>query len=229
MERDFVDIVEDVVNDINLTLDVKSVVGPRINLCDTLFLTKLKIITDESGNQYKITDFLDNEWIEVEVIGASPFPYVGSVVICPDINYQHGTPSSTNEEYLDMDAETFEKMPLVWLLEPYDEVFFGLESSVERDSKFTIFFLDETDEAQWLNTEHHRLVIKPQSNLRSAFIKVIENAPLFKTYASYNQKPRARFGVFVQNVGPDKKIINEDLSGVELTAGIERFKCSTEC
>ena len=227
--KDLTEIIGEVIDNINLTLNVESIVGNKIFLCETLHLTVLKIVEDSVGNQYKIIDFLNDEWIEVEPIGASPDPFDDSVVICPSITYLYGTPSSVSNEYVDLDAETRKKTPFIWLLENYDEEFFGAESSIERNSSIRCFFMDETDEVKWTNSEHHRLVIQPMQNLTDAFVSSIKSDPLFKTFSTYSQKPRVRFGVYVENKGNESKIFDEDLSGCELKGNFERYKCSKKC
>jgi len=228
MNKDLSVIIDEVVQKIDLSLDVLSIVGAKIFLCNTLHLTIGKIIQDSIGNQYKIIDFLLNEWIEVVPYSGAPDPFDDSVVICPKICYFSGAPASLNVEYLDKEADTRDKTPLIWLLENYEEDFFGRESSIERTSRFHLFFLDENDEVEWTTKEHHTLVLQPLENLIDAFIQVIENDRTFKTIEVFTKIPRARFGKYRDDRGNERKILDENFSGIELSASFQKFK-STKC
>lgn len=232
MKEDLTVILETVVNKIDVVLDVKDIQANKIFLCNTLHLTLKKIITDSSGNRYKITEFKLNEYIVVEPYSGAPAQFTGLTVTCPSITYLHGAPATTNNEYNDIDADSREKTPLIWLLEKYEEDFFGRESSVERNSRFRLFFLDETNETEWTSKEQHTNVIQPLMNLCDAFVEVIEKDRTFKTLEVYTKIPRVKFGVYRDNHGNERKIMDEDFSGIELSASFEKFKsykCKTNC
>lgn len=222
--KDLSVIFEDQIAKIDLVLNVIDVQGARIFLCDTLHLTTKKLITDSFGNLYKITDFLLNEWIDVVAYNGAPDQFNSETVKCPEICFFSGAPASINNEYIDKETDTRDKTPLIWLLENYEEDFFGRESSVERKSKFRLFFLDETDEVEWTSKQHHTFVIQPLINLCERFIEIFENDRTFKTIDVFTKIPRVRLGVYVDNQGNDRKIIDEDFSGIELSASFEKFK-----
>lgn len=227
--EDLTEIVKNIVDSIDLSIDVNSIVGNKLFVCETLQLTIGKIVTNQSNDEYIVIDFLNNEWIEVEPYGATINPFDDTVVNAPDVTYFYGTPASVNNEYLQIDARTKKKTSFIWLLENYEEEFGGAESSIERKSKFKLFFLDEANEPKWINAEHHRFVIQPMNNLIKAFTNAISENPIFKNFTTVSTKPRARFGVYTVNKGNTKKIIDEDLSGSELSIDLEKFKCKNYC
>lgn len=226
---DLTEIVKGIVEDIDLNISISSIVADKLFVCNTLQLTIGKIVKNQAGDEYTIIAFLNNKWLQVAPVGGSPVPYADTIVVAPDVTYFHGTPASVNNEYQQIESEAKRKTSFVWLLENYDEEFGGAESSVERNSKFRLFFLDEANEPKWTNEEHHRLVVQPQNNLIKAFTDAITANPLFKTWSTVSQKPRSRFGVYIENKGNAKKIIDEDLSGAELTINLEKFKCKNNC
>lgn len=232
MKKDLALIIEEKVDAINIVLDVVNIVGTRIYLCNTLHLTLRKLIKDSSDNLYKITDFKLNDWIEVEPYSGSPAQFDSESLECPAICFFTGAPASLNNEYLDKDSDTRDKTPLVWLLENYTEDFKGRESSIERTSRFRLFFLDENNEEEWITKEHHTNVVQPLINLSEAFIDVLAEDRKFKTIEIFTQIPRVRFGKYRDDHGNERKIIDENLSGIELSASFEMFKsykCKNNC
>ena len=106
-----VDIIRGIINDIDLVIEVESTNGVRVDVCSTLHITVGKIVTDALGQEYKVTDFSNNEWIDVEPFGATVDPFAGATITAPPILFLHGSPSSTNSEYLETDTQTLEKTP----------------------------------------------------------------------------------------------------------------------
>ena len=220
-----VDIIEGIISQIDLNLTVKSTDGQIIELCDTLHITVGKIVKDELGNEYRVTEIVFNESITVVPIGSAPL-FSGSTVVAPEITFLHGSPISTNEEYNKvLDRDSLKKTPFIWLLESYEYENGSRDSSVVASYSARLFFLD-LYYREWLNDEHNELAIKPMENLVQAFKNVIETDYSFKTLDSFRSRVRPRFGVEVANKGSRDKIINEDLSGVEVNMSIELFDLS---
>ena len=220
-----VDIIEGIISKIDLNLTVKSTDGQLIELCDTLHITVGKIVKDELGNEYRVTDIVFNESITVVPIDSAPL-FSGSTVVAPEITFLHGSPISTNEEYNKiLDRDSLKKTPFIWLLESYEYENGSRDSSIVASYSARLFFLD-LYYREWLNDEHNELAIKPMENLVRAFKNVIETDYSFKTLESFRSRVRPRFGVEVANKGSRDKIINEDLSGVEVNMSIELFDLS---
>ncbi len=220
-----VDIIEGIISQIDLNLTVKSTDGQVIELCDTLHITVGKIVKDELGNEYRVTDIVFNESITVVPIDSAPL-FSGSTVVAPEITFLHGSPISTNEEYNKvLDRDSLKKTPFIWLLESYEYENGSRDSSIVASYSARLFFLD-LYYREWLNDEHNELAIKPMENLVRAFKNVIETDYSFKTLDSFRSRVRPRFGVEVANKASRDKIINEDLSGVEVNMSIELFDLS---
>ena len=125
--KDLTDILEEIVDSMDLTIPVSYVLGDKIFVCKTLHLRELRVIEDENGNEYNVLDVLNDTWIQVEPIGSSPVPFEGETVVCPPVQFMFGTPRSMDSEYASIAVESGDKTPLVYLLEPYREVTFGVK------------------------------------------------------------------------------------------------------
>ena len=226
MANNLVDIVKGIVAQIDLNLTVLSITGDTVFLCSTLHFTPGSTVLDESGDPHTVTEIMDNAYVKTDPV------FTGDVLTAPSITVLHGSPASTNNEYLGLEQVSRDKLPLIWLLESYDYEEMPLDSSILAKFEARMFFMDLTYEELWINDEHNDLAIKPMENLQVAFRNVIENNYSFKRLQSYRVKVRPRFGVDVTDRGSDKKIINEDLSGVEVNMTIELYDlsiCNSNC
>ena len=226
MDSNLVDIVRSIIAEINTTLSVLSIDANKIFLCNTLHLTIDDFVEDEFGNQYRITEFKINEYIIVEPINHTE-DFSGSIVIAPDITYLHGDPKSTNEEYGQRDQLTRNKTPFIWLVESYNYNKPKSDSSIDGSFNARLFFMDWANTEKWENDDHNNYVIKPMENLVRAFLSVIENDFNFKTLEDVNSFIRVRFGD--KESRPDALVIDEDLSGVDLSFKIEVYDLATCC
>lgn len=222
----FVDILRYIIAQISLSIVVQSTNGTRIFVCDTKCISLYKTVTDALGNKYKVTDFLWNEWVDVVPIGNSPLLFSGITLVANQPLYLHGSPSSINSEYLLIDQKTTKKTPFIWMLETFEYTDLPRDSSIEAKGDLRLFFMDWADEAKWSNDEHNNYVIKPMENLVNMFLEVIENDYTFKTLGPVQRRPRPRFGVEITNRGSDRKIIQEDLSGIEVNFTLEVYDTS---
>ncbi len=217
-----VNILKDTISLVDLNVNVLSIVGNRIYVCKTLHITVTKIVKDELGNEFKVTAFSNNDWIEVEPYGHS-LSFTGSIVVAPSITFLHGSPASTNQEYVQISQSTLDKTPFIWLLEPYDEEDGDKDSALDCSFNGRMFFMDWANEPKWKNVEHNTNVIVPMENLRDALKLAIEGSYSFRSSTTLRSKPRSRFGVVVSDKGSTKKIINEDLSGIEVSFNLDLF------
>lgn len=221
-----VDILKGIISKIDLNLNVKSIDGSRVYLCNTLHLTTTKIVQDTLGNEYRVTALSLNEWVELEPLNGAPV-FNDTTLKAPKITFLHGSPMSVNNEYVHvLERKTLDKTPFIWLVESYEYENGSRDSSIVANYSARLFFLDWANIRDWLNSDHNELAIKPMENLVRAFKNVIEQDYSFKTLEDFRSRVRPRFGVEVANKGSDKKIINEDLSGVEVSMNIELFDLS---
>lgn len=226
MANNLVDIVKGIVSSIDLNLTVISITTDTVFLCSTIHVTVGSTVGDGLGNSYIVTDLMDNAFIKVVAISGAPAQFAGVVVVAPSVTVLHGSPASTNNEYLDIEQVSRDKTPFIWLLESYEYDQTALDSSVIVKYDARLFFMDLTHEELWINDQHNNLAIKPMENLQIAFKEVIDNDFTFKRMGNYRVRVRPRFGVEVTNKGSDEKIINEDLSGVEVNMTIELYDFS---
>ena len=227
--ENLVDIVRAIIEKIDLNIPVINIIGGyRIFVCNTLHITLGKIVKDEFGNDYKVTDFSFNEWVDVEPVG-TVLPFNSTILVAPPILFLHGSPASTNNEYLLIKNRTLKKTPFIWLLESYEYDNLPLDSSIVLSFNVRLFFMDWANTPKWKNDQHNELVIKPMQNLSDAFIKVIQNDYVFKTLGAYTRRTRSRFGVEITDKGSDKTIIHEDLSGIDLTLTLDMYNTKLCC
>jgi hypothetical protein len=196
-----------------------------------MHITIGKIVKDEFGNKYKVTEFLFNEWIEViATVNSIPEFFNSTIVVAPEILYLHGSPSSTNNEYARIKGtRTLNKTPFIWLLVSYEQNDLPADSSILASYNARLFFMDWANTPKWRNDQHNELVIKPMENLSKAFIDVIEADYTFKRLDGYTRRPRPRFGVEISDKGSDKTIIHENLSGIDLSVTLEMYDTALCC
>lgn len=229
MDSNLVDIVRQLIERIDLNINVNSIIGNKIFVCNTMHVTLGKIVKDEFGNEYRVIDFSFNEWIEVEPIGVSPNPFNSTVIVAPSILFLHGSPSSTNNEYALISNRTLSKTPFIWLLVSYDYDTLPADSSIVASYNARLFFMDWANVPKWKNDQHNNLVIKPMENLSKAFTDVIEADYTFKRLEAFTRRPRPRFGVEITDKGSDKTIIHENLSGIDLSLKLEMYNTALCC
>lgn len=218
-----VDIVRDIIALIDLNIPVESTDGVRVNVCYTLHITIGQIVEDGLGNQYKVTDLSNNEWVDVTPYGATLDPFAGVVLVAKPVTYLHGSPSSTNSEYAQMSNDTRQKTPFIWLLESYQYTEPGFTSSIATQYDARLFFMSNSNNPEWINDEHNNQAIKPMENLKEAFFDVVKASFAFKPVLNKSVTVRSRFGVEITNKGSEQNIIDEDLSGLDVRATLEVY------
>lgn len=229
MADNLVDIIKTIISNMDLAVEVKSIVGNKVYVCgSTLHITITKTVTDSSGNQYMVTDMLFDTWLELTPIAPSP-TFDDVVLFAPPVTYLHGTPMSVNDEYLMVDPDTINKTPFCWVLEPYVFKQPGLDSSLSGVYDIVLFFMDWAKETEWTNEQHNDRVIKPMENLANLFKQTINDDFTFRRLENFDIKPRSRFGVEVVNKGNDRKILDEDLSGVQVSFSLEAYDVKQCC
>ena len=220
----FSTILKGLIDAIDLTIPVKSTNGNQVFVCKTLHLNSLREVEDTQGHVYKISDWSNNEWLQLVPEGGAPDPFNDTAIICPELTYLHGTPDATNSEFGKVKNRMQQKVPLVWLYENYRETINGRGSTFEREIIPRIFFLDSSKFDSWTTEKHHKFSIQPMTNLAEALAEVINKDRRFKTLQSYEIIPRARFGVFIDDRGNDRHILDADLSGVETQPILQKYK-----
>jgi hypothetical protein len=218
------DIIKSIIEAIPRELQITSVVDSTLFVCETTgWLTINKIITI-NGLKYKITSIENNVSFVVEPYNhTTPVSLNTTEVIQNKITCFDGKPSAVNNEYLLIDEYTRNKTPFSWLYEDQDINGASIDSAFTAEYNNTrIFLLDWTDQA-WNNSEHNNYVIKPMENLAKLIVSYVEGSYDFRKPEGYRIKKHVRFGVNKPNKGDNGKIIDEDLSGVELKINLQLY------
>lgn len=206
--------------------------GTLLTVCSTLWITEDKIVTDSGGNKYKVTSIVFNESITVEPYDGAPV-FNDTVVLAPIIQYLHGTPSSVNNEYLNIEEFQMNKTPIVWLLEPYEEEPLDPDSAFDASYNFRLFALEGIEEDR-PNDDLNDFALKPMKQLTNFIEDIIDNDYNFRRLENRpSRRPRPRFGVEVSNRGSDRRILDAAMSGYEMgIAPLEVYDleaCKTNC
>ena len=222
MNDNLVDVIGDLISRIG-TIQVSSIDLPTVYICgSTLSIRVGDVITSETGEEYTVTAVDPNVSIDVEPKDHTT-PFAGPTVNMKPITFLHGTPQSTSEEYLELDTDTANKTPFAWLLETYEYDTGGRDSALAADFDVRMFLLHEADEEEWDNNQHNDLAIKPMEAVARKLEEIIEEDFNFTGFTGMNVKVRSRFGVYVTDKGNTAKIIEEDLSGVELRFRLKAY------
>ncbi len=169
MIKETVDIIQDLIKDLKIEVDLKSVTDNldgtyTISTNNTAYLFPSYEFT-YYGVNYKVLnstgkEFKFNEEFTVE---GNIAPIEG-ILTLEGLKYYHGTVIATKEE-LALKELSSDKFPMAFLLEVLDDEFNNEdESSIDRESQIRLFFLSETDESNWNTNEHYEYSIKPMSN-----------------------------------------------------------------
>lgn len=228
MTNEIRDIVEQIVLQMNTQITGEFNSGDlKTYSCDTKWARVGKIVLDSLNNEYVITDISPNEWILTNDTDPLP-PNLDGVIQLPIPYFISGTKLATNSEWTKATPNLLQKTPLIWLLEVIRLKGFGRESTMELETDLRIFFLDETNVAQYYTADHRENVVYPMEQLAMEFINTIGRNRNFKTIEEYEMITFSRFGVERDN-GVFQNILDANLSGVELRIRLEKFKENCIC
>lgn len=215
MKSETIAILKNVINSMNREIVINSVVGNVLNVSRTLNVTIYKVLTDSNGLQWKVVDFEANQSITVEPFGHSD-PFTATSIFSPLPLFLHGTPMSANNEYLVIDNKTREKTPFVWFLSPYTENKEGVMSSIDYTAQVRLFLMEEANNPKWLNDDHDKYAVNPMFELAEMIIQKLNSLYNVNRIDDWVIRDRARFGIEIANRGNTNRIIDEDVSGVEM-------------
>lgn len=225
--KEFSKIFNEIVDQISSDVTVESQSANDYFTCNTKWSRKGKTLTgyDINGNLLtkKITNVINNELITLE-----DSLIVGDTLVLNEPFDITGTKIATNLEWTKASPFAIEKTPLVWLLDSFDELVYGLESSMERTVDMKVFFLDETDIKNYYTADHKREVIQPMMNLKDEFLKEIKKNRNFKTVLDARVRYFSRFGT-ESSQGFEKNILDANLSGLVLSLTLTKFKENCKC
>lgn len=223
---EFSKIFNGLVDQISNEIKVESQDNMNYYTCNTKWARKGKTVTgfdiDGFPQTSIITDVVYNELITLKTA-----LIVDTLILNAPFDIT-GTKIATNLEWSKASNLASNKLPLVWLLDTFDEKEEGLESALERTVDCKIFFLDETDIKNYYTADHKAQVVQPMIGLKDEFLKVIKNNRNYKTIENVQIKYFSRFGTESAQ-GFEKNILDANLSGLLLSVTLQKFKGNCKC
>jgi hypothetical protein len=231
MIEDVAQIVESIVDQMDATIDGKYYAG-KTYFCKTKWARAGKYITDAIGNVFLINEVEPDVYIVATPLSPTVFPdpplvLDGMCFLTPPF-WITGTKMATNREWTIAGDHLENKLPLIWLLEVFGETGYGKGSVIERDMELRLFFLDETDPAQYYTTDHRKQVVQPMQQLMGEFIETVKRLRQFKTVDEYRYKTFSRFGTEDEK-GVLQNVLDANLSGVSLEITLSKYKENCKC
>jgi hypothetical protein len=217
-------IIANVVSQMDSTIDGTFDVDKTLS-CNTKWARVGKKVTDSNGDEFLITEIDENNYLVTEnrdLIG------LDGVINLPQPFFIHGTKKATNREWTILSNDVTAKTPIIWLLGSLNYKQFGRESTIDIESSVRIFFLDETDVANYYTADHITQVVYPMEQLAKEFIETINRNRNFKTIEDWEIIEFTRFGVEQEN-GMFQNILDANLSGVELRITLTKYKENCKC
>lgn len=224
------DIVKGIVDSMDSTIigKVNNALGKN-TFCETKWARKGKRIQNlDTGFVFNMIYVQPDEYIDAVPIGAGTFG--SGLYELPKPYFISGTKLAANREWTIAGNDLTAKTPIIWLLETIRERFFGRGDARDREMELRLFFLDETNVAQFYTEDHRREVVYPMQKMVDEFIATIGRNRNFKTIEDYSIRSFSRFGVEQDN-GMFQNILDANLSGVELNITLTKYKanCNPNC
>lgn len=220
--------IEDIVKSIdNVVIGTYDASNGRTLICDTKWLRVGKEVSNEADDVYVVTKVVEDEYIEVNPVLIANPPLEGKIYL-PAPFYISGTQTATNREWTLSTNNMSDKTPLAWLLEIIRMTKRGRESAIDFESEIRMFFLDETNIANYYTKDHRENVTYPMERLAKCFMKAIEKNRAYETIEEYQLITFSRFGVELAE-GMFENILDANLSGVELRVNLIKYKINCKC
>jgi hypothetical protein len=227
MRKETVDIIEDLLGQIDLTINIDECIDNgdgtyTIKTCNTRHLQECKDIHID-GRKYRIVSLEKDASIKLK---GRRKPEVDSFQAYSP-KYFHGKAIDTNAE-LSMVDDKDEITPLVYFTEIYTDRFYPNDELVERETDIRMFFLTTANYEDWITNDHYDKVIKPMRDLAYNFIETLEKSKIIGKFASYyDLTNHAKFGIYLLRKGAEKRIFNDNYSGVEFRVRLPILKDMT--
>lgn len=231
MSKDITEIVADLVALLTFEFNAKTSTPDGLNFvletCNTYWLRPCKNVTINilgTDYLYKIKSIVIDESITLTPIGHTQDPETGDLFTIPAPLFRHGTARAINSELTQIHQK--DKAPLIWLFEVIEENYKGAKTDpIERETPLRLFFFDEADPKNMLTEDHYTEVIRPLRNLVFSLIdKIAANPGLFDSQTDNKIVYLPDWGEFNTVKGFEKKILDEQWSGLELRKTLKVFK-----
>jgi len=231
--KDITEVFEEIINALVFKFNCKEVVVNGSNFilktCNTYWLRPMKEITIATY-KYKIVALDINKSITVSPISHTQTPVASTEMF--DIvkpTYRHGTARAINTELTTIKQK--DKTPFVWLYELFSErINTDAESVIGLSSPVRMFIFDEANPKDMLTENHYSDVIRPMKQLAKEIIKHINtNQSKYQEILNYEVINLAGWGEFNGFLGNEKKVLDEEWSGLEMKFDIEINKTCLNC
>jgi hypothetical protein len=182
------------------------------------------LVVSVDGIDYEIVDF--NSLNNSVTIGAELEEQPETVTI-PSPVFFYGTPMMTSDE-LSKIFEASDKFPMIYLYEStVQNGNIDTSNPIEVEVEVKLFFLDNSDFANWNTREHYQNVIRGLTKTVNRFLSEIKTHKGFEDQdkVSYKTITHNNFGVFKDMKGHTTRIFNENTSGIELQTKLRIKKC----
>lgn len=141
--------------------------------------------------------------------------------------YFHGTPIGINQEI----NEDFvsNKAPMIYLYEAFSETDMDENSSIKRESKIRLFFLDTANFEDWATDDYYSIKLEGLNSLVDQFLIAYKKSRSFRSFdTTFDRTNFVKWGVNASNKGSIKNIFDDELTGVELTFTAKLTDCEGE-
>lgn len=218
-----IEILKDTIASVAHTITISSVVSLggskyQLNTSNTLYLNnKTKVIIDSV--EYIISDFVVNSYVTVNATdGTDTAVTASSFDIDPPL-FLWGSPKMVSAELVKRIKNKDAVWPYMWVVEISNtERTLNPASAVKSKPTFNIFLLDSNDKNNWDIETHYDEDIYPLNNYISFFESIlISRRDLFDTDSiNYDTTNHVNFGDYVVDKGNEEKILNDNVTGIQL-------------
>lgn len=207
-------ILEDFINTLTLTGDVVSFsddgTDTKLNV-DATYHLRNKMVVSVDNVEYTVVSVVVDTSIIVSGVIVAPVKFS----IAPPF-YFHGTPMATNSQINGRDD--INKVPMIYLYEVLREKNLSVNSAIVRESDLRLFFLDNANFSDWATDDHYSKRIVGLNSLVDQFIDFARKYKSFYLYETdFTRINHVKWGVFTNNKGHEKRILDDELTGVELS------------
>lgn len=232
--RDIYDLVQDeIFNNIDNTIKVESITAPSggnqvVTFCNNKWIRVNQVVKDSLNREYKVISISQNGNVTLKLPTGVTSIAKREIFDIKEPKFIFGSKINANNEYNLRGKDNRTKLPLCWLVESINETEYNLKSSKERDVTLRFYLLDDNNPSQYLTSDYRLNVVTPMIALKDEIKRVIENNVLFELPNAYNTRTITRFGNENES-GVFENIIDDNLSGVELSVTLPIYKSGKNC
>ena len=223
------DIIKDwLANDLDLSAKVLSVTYDAVEDLSTVVFDDSLHLREKMKFTHGVDEYVvrsSNSSINSVEVDGDLTGLIGETVQIQPLFFVHGTPILVIQE---IDGKVpSDKYPLCWLSEPISEVDNGVNEAIDRSAEVLMFFLDSANSPQWLTYQHYDNVLYGLNKLYERFKRDIRLASccLVQENEPIRRVNRANWGVYANEKGYISKIMNDAVSGIELSFTLSIRDC----